>query len=363
MSRRPPVEVYPIERSPFYRMGRLRDLATLLNSDLRTIQRLARDRREHYWRMERQLGGKQRLIVCPFGIMRQIQERIQSLCNRIEQPKYLQSPRRGHTAIGNAGLHSRAKMVAKLDIRQFYPSTTDEHVFRFFKHRMKMRDEIAGLITKLSTVDGKLPFGSPLSPVLCTLVHRDLFDQVNLYCHTSGLVMSLWVDDITISGDTVVDSVIWMVKQFIHVKGLKYHKVKVRALSRGVVVTGHFLTQSGMAPANKHHVGVRDSLRELDNTTEPTARLSLVRSLIGKTNHARGIYAPESSVRARLDRRRDWLHTERRRLEKRPVITNSDARIIATDPKDTALPWEDPVGDVHSWFLSALAVSVPLLPR
>jgi RNA-directed DNA polymerase len=191
--------------------------------------------------------------------MRRIHERVQSLCNRIEQPEYLHSPSRGHTAIGNAGLHNRSTVIAKLDIRQFYPSTTDEHVYRFFRSRMKMQDDVAGLTTKLCTVDGKQAFGSPLSSVLCTLVHRDLFDQFILYCRSIRLVMSLWVDDITISGDTVADSVIWAVKQFIHTKGLKYHKVKVRALRRGAVVTGHFPTQSGMAAANKHHLGVRDS--------------------------------------------------------------------------------------------------------
>jgi RNA-directed DNA polymerase len=362
MSRRPNAEIYPVERSPLYRMGRLRDLAAIIGMDLKLIRRLAHNRNDHYWRKERLIGEKKRLIVCPFGIMRQIHERVQSLCNRVEQPEYLHSPRRGHTAAGNADIHRSSKVVAKLDIRQFYPSTTDEHVFRFFRNRMNMTDDVAGLITKLCTVDRRLPFGSPLSPILCTLVHRELFDQIALYCRSLSLKMSLWVDDITMSGDTVTESAIWTVKQIIHASGLEYHKVKVRALSQGVIITGHYLHHAGVAAANKHHLGVRDSLADLDRTADPAARLKLVRSLIGKTNYGRSIYDPTSPVRERLDRRRDWLHAERRRLEALPIDVHAAQPLTAADLADTSVPWDTADDDVHSRFLAALAVLTPPLP-
>jgi RNA-directed DNA polymerase len=320
MSRKQKAEIYPIEKSPFYRMGRQRDLVPLLRIDMKTIRRLACDRHDHYWRKERQIGEKTRLIVCPFGNMREVQERIQSLCNRIEQPVYLHSPRTGHTAAGNADVHRLSKIVAKLDIRQFYPSTTDEHVFRFFRNHLKMTDDVAGLITKLCTVDGRLPFGSPLSPILCTLVHRDLFVQIYQYYQSTDIKMSLWVDDITLSGDNITSELLWDVKQFIKAKGLKYHKVKIRHLHRGAIITGFFLHPAGIAAANKHHLGVRDKLAELDGTSDTTARLKLVRSLIGSVNYGRRIYDTSTPVRIRLDQRRDWLHSERRRLEALPSV-------------------------------------------
>jgi RNA-directed DNA polymerase len=161
-------EIYPLERSPFWRMGRQRDLPPLLQMEMKEIRRLAANREGQYWRRDEDIGGKQRKIVCPFGAMRRVHERLQGLFNRVQQPPYLHSPRRGHTALGNAGVHSHAIVVGKLDIRQFYPSTTDEHVFRFFRYRMLMQDDVAGLLVKLCTVDGRLPFGSPLSPI-CAL--------------------------------------------------------------------------------------------------------------------------------------------------------------------------------------------------
>jgi RNA-directed DNA polymerase len=348
-------ETYDIERSPFYHIGRQRDLALLLHLDLKTIKRLVRNRHSQYWRKDLQIGGKSRSIVCPFGLMREVHERLQALFNRIKQPHYLQSPRRGRSAAGNAEIHSLSNVIAKLDIRQFYPSTTDEHVYRFFHYRMEMPDDVAGLATKLCTVDGRLPFGSPLSPILCTLVHRDLFDQIDLHCRSRLLKMSLWVDDITLSGDAIPDRVIWTIKQIINAKGLRYHKVQVRVRNLGAIVTGHYLHRGGVAAANKHHLGVRDSLAGLDSTADPTARLKLVRSLIGKTNYARGIYVPHTAVRDRLDRRRDWLHAERRHLEREAFTTHPSEPPKIFGQGDTGLPWVGPAGDLHAQYLADLS--------
>jgi RNA-directed DNA polymerase len=346
-------ELYSIEQSPLYRIGRQKDLVPLFGQDLKTLRRLARDRYHHYWRKDLMIGEKLRSIVCPFGTMRKLHERIQAISNRIKQPAYLHSPRRGHTAAGNADLHRFSKTIAKLDIRQFYPSTTSEHVYRFFRYRMEMCDDVAGLMTHLCTVDGKLPFGSPLSPILCTLVHRDLFDHIAQHCQFNGLIMSLWVDDITLSGETIRPSVMWTIKGIIHAKGLKYHKVQIRERLSGAIVTGHYIHRGGIAAANKHHLGVRDSLAELDSVTGTADRLKLIRSLIGKTNHGRAIYIAGTAVRVRLDSRRDWLHTERRSLERERFIRPAAHPIIPQAADDMSLPWES---QVHADYLAALSV-------
>ena len=168
MSSKKKSEVHTIEASPFYRIGRQVDLISLTGCSLKSIKILARDRAKHYWRKEQKIGEKLRSIACPTGALRTLHEELQSRLTRIKQPDYLYSPRRGHTARRNAGLHEASDQIAKLDIRQFYPSTTSEHVYRFFRHRMDMVDDVAGLLTKLCTIDGRLPFGSPLSPILCT---------------------------------------------------------------------------------------------------------------------------------------------------------------------------------------------------
>ena len=351
-------EIHTMEASPFYRIGRQVDLVPLTGNSLKNIKHLAQNRAQYYWRKEQKIGEKLRSISCPIGPLRTLHEELQSRLNRIKQPDYLYSPRRGHTARKNADLHEKSVQIAKLDIRQFYPSTTSEHVFRFFRHRMNMVDDVAGLLTKLCTIDERLPFGSPLSPILCTLVHRDLFDQVSVYCRSLSLIMSLWVDDITISGDKVSNQTLWTVRQMIHAKGLKSHKAQLRHTHLGAIVTGHYLRPNGISPANKHHLGVRDALAALDVTLSSPERLKLLYSLIGKTNYARGICPLGSAVRLRLDKRRDWLHGQRRFIQRRSFIT-TPARPIPVLNNNPGLPWDLPSETIHSEYVSALSGSAP----
>jgi len=171
-------EIYSITQSPFWRMGRQRDLASLVRFDVKLLRLLARGGIDNYSVRDAEINGKLRTIVCPRGKMRRLHNTLKGLFNRIRQPEYLYSPRRMHTPYSNAFTHCDSNHIIKLDIKQFYPSTTSEHVYQFFRHRMRMADDVAGLLTKLCTANDKIPFGSPLSPVLCSLVHRRLFDRI-----------------------------------------------------------------------------------------------------------------------------------------------------------------------------------------
>lgn len=53
---------------------------------------------------------------------------------------------------------------------------------------------------KLFAINGNLPFGSPVSLVLTTQVHRHMFHEIYDICQRQGLEMLLSVDDLMISG-------------------------------------------------------------------------------------------------------------------------------------------------------------------
>lgn len=217
----------------------------------------------------------------------------------------------------NAVLHQRGHIIVKLDIRQFYPSTTDEHVFRFLHHQLKMPDDVAGFITKLVTFEKALPFGSPLSPVLCTLVHRDMFDRIRGYCALEDHTLSIWVDDLTISGMDHKDMLIKAIRREIARKGLKTHKLQKKRTKRGTVITGVFVSNDTVAPANKIHVRIRDKLQQLSTTDDLVEKLKLIQSLIGSHDYCLMIFPADSPQALRFKRRKAWLHQERRQLEKK----------------------------------------------
>lgn len=341
-SRKAKIEPYPIERSPFWRLGTQRDLAALLVISKTQLRKLILEREFHYFTRTDIINGKRRMIACPREPLRSVHERLKELFDRIQQREYIYSPRRGVSAVMNASVHRNSRQLFKLDIRQFYPSTTREHVFRFFFHHLHMNDDVAGALAKLATFEGHLPFGSPLSPILCSFVHRDMFDQIAAECSLKGNVLSVWVDDLTVSGDQITERLIYQMKTKIEAKGFQTHKEYRRLVRKGVVVTGGYLSQKGIAPANKTHLKIRTKMLELDSTREAEKRLPLVNSLVGLTNHVRHMTDAGSPIRKRADGRRQWLHNERRKLQNeiaQSAQSSGPAALSSETPREDTVPW------------------------
>ncbi len=177
-------------------MGRGKDLAQVLGISQKDMTRIIVQRSALYRFDEKLIGEKTRSLAVPLHKMREIHDRIKDLLNRIELPDYLYSPRKGRSPVDNAELHLRHPTLVKLDIKQFYPSTSSEHVFQFFRYRMRMAEDVAGRLTKLCTIPDRVAFGSPLSPILCAHVHNDLFSRAAKIFSAEKNPMSLWVDDL-----------------------------------------------------------------------------------------------------------------------------------------------------------------------
>ncbi len=317
-------------RSPLFQLPTRRRLAQLLGFKLSTLEKLIESREQNYWYKEELIANKVRKIARPFGAMDKTHAILANLLNRVEQPNWLSSPRRNMTTVRNAAKHLGAARLTSLDIKKFYPSTTDEHVFKLFHFGFEMPDDVAGMLTKLVTVHARVPFGSPLSPILCAIVHRELFDEVEQLCITHDAIATVWVDDVVVSGSDISDKLEFQIKGAIKKRQLNYHKVHRRRAKRGLVVTGVHVSANGLAPANKLHKKMRDGMVELNNASSSDDKLRLLRSLIGLNVHMASIYDEGDARKQRLLKQRQWLHNERRRterlLEKCPSPENCEAR-------------------------------------
>jgi hypothetical protein len=204
-----------------------------------------------------------------------------------------------------------------------------------------MSEDAAGALAKLATFDGKAAFGSPLSPILCFLAHQDIFDKIENLCMEDNDDFSLWVDDITVSGAHVSGDLVYRIKQQIESKGLQHHKEVQKHISSGMIVTGTFVESEQTAPANKHHLKLRDKLNTLDQTQEPAARLKLINSLIGMTNSSLAMYSINNPARERALKRKQWLNNEQRALtEKLELIyTQGTQKAAIPIPDGSDAPW------------------------
>ncbi len=220
-------QTYPLNQSPFYRLGTRRKLADLLrlsNAELRAFGKRHDDFYSEF-DIAKKNGGVRR-VENPARPLKLVQARIARLLARIEPPDYLFCPVKRRCYVSNAAQHCNQRIVHCLDVKKYYPSTPAKRVFWFFRSVMQCPKDIAGLLTSLATYREHLPTGSPLSPILAHFAFYDLWEEIARRCEGQGVLLTVYVDDVTLSGAALPGEFIWNVRQLIHRSGLRYHKEK-----------------------------------------------------------------------------------------------------------------------------------------
>ena len=145
---------------------------------------------------------------------------------------------------------------------------------------MKCAPDIAGILTALSTFKGRLPTGSPLSPMLSYYAHIDMWDAISTISHEANCTLTVYMDDLTVSGANVPDRVIWQIKQQIHRCDLRYHKEKyytgqIREVT-GVIIRDHELKLP-----NRQHLKIHKLCQQISRESDPKQRAKLRQQLQG----------------------------------------------------------------------------------
>lgn len=335
-------ERYPFEASPWVQDLTQRDLAELLGWKKQQLEALIRDKERWVKREPKQIGSKLRNLAIPTGKLRTIHERLKFHLNKIQQPEYLFSPRKGRAQRDNAAHHAEQVQFLSLDICQFYPSTTDEHIFRWAHHVAGLRDDVAGMFTKLVAIDGKMPFGSPVSPVLTTHVHRGMFDEIYAICGANDLRMSLWVDDLTISGTFVRGELVEQIRSVIRKRGFQTHKIEFRSSARPVIVTGVPIEGGRVVAPRGLHRRVQEgyaALRAELSDVERGKAIDKLLSALGTYRYHLGASTPEGRKAAD---RMQALRVRRAKLDM-TVVTLPTADLSMTPQAlsvASCAPWE-----------------------
>ncbi|MCP8882815.1 reverse transcriptase family protein [Devosia sp. XJ19-1] len=255
--------------------------------------------------------GKIRQLAYPESRLRGVHERLKFHLNKIKQPSYLFSPRKNRSQRDNAAHHLGQRQFLTLDLKQFYPSTTDRMVKRWFVEELNMYEDVAGLLTHLVTVDGKVSFGSPLTPVLCSLVHRGMFDEIASLCDTQGLMYSVWVDDLTISGQFVPGSLLTSVREIVRRHGLKSHDVKYRLGNRPVFITGVGVVGSNLVAPNSLHLRIREHWEQYHRAVSRDEKDAMSLRLLSLLGTLRYVAGPSSTSGKKAADQMNSLRQER----------------------------------------------------
>lgn len=313
--RRDQRERYELERSPLAQNPTQRDIAALVNETRDDLEKLATPRFKDQFIVRRTIPcrGKERDLVYPVSRLRAVHERLKFHLSKIIQPSYLMSPRKGRAQRDNAAAHLDAVEYLTLDLKQFYPSTTRSMIRRSLMDQFGMAADVAGLIAHLGTADDRACLGSPLTPVLASLVHRPMFDAIAALCAAGDLSYTVWVDDLTISGERISGEFRADIRAIVAQYGLRSHKLEIRTGNRPVFITG-----VGVVGANlvvPRYVELRakelweefkaaETVEEVDAaSTRLLAHLGGIRYVVGKgSGRGQKIASEMNSVRQKREK-------------------------------------------------------------
>lgn len=235
-------------------------------------------------------SGAVRIVYSPHGSLKRIQARLSELLMRLAPPDFLMSPVRGRSNIDNAARHRGSRMYHLLDVADFYPSCSGNKIAEFFGKVLECPPDIVAILTWLATKDDALPQGSPASPILAYWAYRDMWDEIDRIARDAHCTLSVYVDDITLSGLVVRRTTVHRIKACLlhHGHAVKESKEAAR-IDSPVTITGVVVRGDQLLLPNVQHKQ-RYQLRKALETMAPGAeRAKVEASLGGKDEVARQI--------------------------------------------------------------------------
>lgn len=149
--------------------------------------------------------GSKRVTFDAKPALKEVHRRIKiEILDRVTFPMYLTGSIKGRDYKTNAELHVGAAIVIAEDIGSFFPSTTTAHVFDVWRNFFGFSDEVARLLTALTTRNGELPQGAITSPHLANLVFWRDEPALHDRFAADGIVYSRFVDDVAASSKTTI---------------------------------------------------------------------------------------------------------------------------------------------------------------
>mgnify|MGYP001183479469 CR=1 FL=1 len=179
----------------------LPDLESILKIEKESIMTASREVNKSY--IEKKIKKKDlsfRTLHIPRYYLKKIQKSIYlKLLKKIHLPSCAHGGVPDKSIITNAKCHIGKDWVANIDIKKFFDNIHYPHILEAFKS-LGCSENIAKILTRLTTYKRSLPQGAITSPYLSNLVLSNLDKRFVMLCKNNGLIYTRYFDDITISG-------------------------------------------------------------------------------------------------------------------------------------------------------------------
>lgn len=246
------------------------------------------------------------------SIHRKIKNRI---LTKVIYPSYLTGSLKGKDYKTNAELHVGSAIVICEDIKSFFPSVSDALIFDIWHKFFNFPENVATILTKLTSKDGALPQGAITSSFLANLVLWRSEPKLQEEFSKRGLVYSRYVDDIAISSKSRITKseqtkAIAQVYGMLSNIGLKAKRAKHETFSSNqrMITTKLVINKRAALPKNKRSeirsavFQIEKSLQTEKLTPEFATALKRASVQVGQL----GRFHPTEAKRLKLRLRTVW---------------------------------------------------------
>ncbi len=277
---------YTLKDSPFFKLTTKKRLVDILGKPIGDLEALSSSSNYRVFLLENE--RKKREIQAPTLNLDIIQTRIASLLVRIQTPAYLHSGIKGRSNISNAKIHVGNHPVLTMDIQKFYPSVTKKSIFNFFYSTMSTSSDVAGILAELCTYNNHIPTGSRLSMPLSFWSNLSMYSRINSYCQNKDVNFTLFVDDLTFSGNNINKLFLRHIERIISDAGLIVHpkKTKLYTRSQPKLITGVVLQGGTIRLRNKHHKSIYTLFSDMPRCEDDEQLETIQKELIGRLSAA-----------------------------------------------------------------------------
>jgi len=175
-----------------------------------------------------------RIIDNPTGFLKKIQGLIfRRILSHVLFPNFIIGGVKGRNPFEHPKLHIRKPVVVTIDVKDCYPSISNKRIFSVWFNQLNSSADVARLATKLTTVKGHLPLGSPTSSYLANLVLFPCVKNAIMIADKHNFTSSNYCDDSAFSGEKLPDEFITLIIREFSRRGLRIGRRKICVMRSG----------------------------------------------------------------------------------------------------------------------------------
>lgn len=228
----------------------LHHLSEMMNVPGNTLARIIQSTPSFYraFSIPKRLGGE-REIATPSPVLLEAQRWVLSeILTKLEINDCCYGFVAGRSIVDNARQHLNKNVILKLDLKDFFPSVSQNQVMKIFLG-VGYPVAVSYFLTRICCLNGSLPQGAATSPTLSNLVSSRLDLGLNEYAKDNEMTYTRYADDLTFSGEEIGSTEINQIKHIVRQQGFKTNDRKTRLLTgkKQKIVTGVSVSSGKLA--------------------------------------------------------------------------------------------------------------------